>query len=439
MSVTVEKLDNLERKVILSLNWDDIKAKVNARMKVAQKRARVDGFRPGKAPLKMIDAMYGYGIRDEVLNEMTNKAFEELIVAEKLKVAGLKSLSALEEAEQDDDKVYKIAVVFEEYPEIKIGDLAAQEVTKVSTEIGEAEIDKTVEILRQQRTRFNHVDRVAQNNDRVIIDFAGKIDGEAFAGGTADNYAFMLGKEQMLPDFEAGVLGMKENDIKEVSVTFPEDYQSKDVAGKTAVFTITLKNVSEAVLPEVNEEFAKSLGIADGDVSKMRAEIKKNVEREVNRRVNEMTKESAINALLAATPIEVPSTIVAEESKNLAERMKENFAAQGMDNKDLNLPLEMFNDQAKRRVSISLAMGELVREQKLEPTEEQIKKIVTEFADSYEDPQEVIDWYFSDRKNLQGPTSLAIEQNVVDYILSKAKVTDKTMSFDEVMGQQVQA
>lgn len=439
MSVTVEKLDNLERKVILSLNWDDIKAKVNARMKVAQKRARVDGFRPGKAPLKMIDAMYGYGIRDEVLNEMTNKAFDELIVAEKLKVAGLKSLSALEEAEQDDDKVYKIAVVFEEYPEIKIGDLAAQEVTKVSTEIGEAEIDKTVEILRQQRTRFNHVDRAAQNNDRVIIDFAGKIDGEAFAGGTADNYAFMLGKEQMLPDFEAGVLGMKENDVKEVSVTFPEDYQSKDVAGKTAVFTITLKNVSEAVLPEVNEEFAKSLGIADGDVSKMRAEIKKNVEREVNRRVNEMTKESAINALLAATPIEVPSTIVAEESKNLAERMKENFAAQGMDNKDLNLPLEMFNDQAKRRVSISLAMGELVREQKLEPTEEQIKKIVTEFADSYEDPQEVIDWYFSDRKNLQGPTSLAIEQNVVDYILSKAKVTDKTMSFDEVMGQQVQA
>lgn len=439
MSVTVEKLDNLERKVILSLNWDDIKAKVNARMKVAQKRARVDGFRPGKAPLKMIDAMYGYGIRDEVLNEMTNKAFEELIVAEKLKVAGLKSLSALEEAEQDDDKVYKIAVVFEEYPEIKIGDLAAQEVTKVSTEIGEAEIDKTVEILRQQRTRFNHVDRAAQNNDRVIIDFAGKIDGEAFAGGTADNYAFMLGKEQMLPDFEAGVLGMKENDVKEVSVTFPEDYQSKDVAGKTAVFTITLKNVSEAVLPEVNEEFAKSLGIADGDVSKMRAEIKKNVEREVNRRVNEMTKESAINALLAATPIEVPSTIVAEESKNLAERMKENFAAQGMDNKDLNLPLEMFNDQAKRRVSISLAMGELVREQKLEPTEEQIKKIVTEFADSYEDPQEVIDWYFSDRKNLQGPTSLAIEQNVVDYILSRAKVTDKTMSFDEVMGQQVQA
>lgn len=439
MSVTVEKLDNLERKVILSLNWDEIRTKVNARMKAAQKRARVDGFRPGKAPLKMIDAMYGYGIRDEVLNELTHKAFEELIVSEKLKVAGLKSLTALEDAEQDDEKVYKIAVVFEEFPEIKIGDLSTQEVTKITTEIGETEIDKTVEILRQQRTRFNHVEREAQNNDRVIIDFNGKIDGEDFAGGSAENYAFMMGKEQMLPDFEAGVIGMKENEVKEVFVTFPEDYQSKDVAGKTAIFTITLKNVSEAVLPEVNEEFAKSLGIEDGDISKMRTEIKKNVEREVNRRVNEMTKESAINALLAATPIEVPSSIVAEEAKNLAEQMKENFAAQGMDSKDLNLPLEMFNDQAKRRVSISLAMGELVRDQKLEPTEEQIKKIVSEFADSYEDPQEVIDWYYSDKKNLQGPTSLAIEQNAVDYILSKAKVTDKVMSFEEVMGQQARA
>lgn len=439
MSVTVEKLDNLERKVILSLNWDDIRAKVNTRLKVAQKRARVDGFRPGKAPLKMIDAMYGYGIRDEVLNEMTKKSFEEFIESEKLKIAGLKSLTALEESEQDDDKVYKIAVIFEEYPEIKIGDLTTQEVTKISTEIGEAEIDKTIEILRQQRTRFNHVEREAQNNDRVIINFAGKIDGETFAGGTAENYAFMLGKEQMLPEFEAGVIGMKEGEVKEVSVTFPEDYPSKDIAGKTAIFTITLNNVSGAVLPEVNEEFAKSLGIIDGDVNKMRTEIKKNVEREVNRRVNEMTKDSAINALLASTPIEVPSTVVAEEAKVLAERMKENFAAKGMDQKDLKLPLEMFNDQAKRRVSISLIMGELVRDQKLEPTEEQVKKIVAEFAESYEHPQEVIDWYYSDRKNLQGANSLAIEQNVVDYILSKAKVTDKTISFDEVMGQQVQA
>ena len=228
MSVTVEKLDNLERKIILALNWEDIRAKVNARMKVAQKRARVDGFRPGKAPLRIIDSMYGYGIRDEVLNEMTHKAFEDTIVAEKLKVAGLKSLTALEDADQDDEKVYKIAVVFEEFPEIKVGDLSNQEVTKFSTEIGDAEIDKTVDILRQQRTRFNHVEREAREGDRVIIDFAGKIDGETFAGGTAENYPFMLGKGQMLPDFEAGIAGMKEDDVKEVAVTFPEDYQSKE-------------------------------------------------------------------------------------------------------------------------------------------------------------------------------------------------------------------
>lgn len=439
MSVTVEKLDNLERKIVLALNWEDIRAKVNARMKVAQKRARIDGFRPGKAPLRIIDSMYGYGIRDEVLNEMTHKAFEELIVAEKLKVAGLKSLTALEDADQDDEKVYKIAVVFEEFPEIKLGDLSTQEVTKFSTEIGDAEIDKTVDILRQQRTRFNHVEREARNGDRVIIDFAGKIDGEVFAGGCAENYPFLLGKGQMLPDFEAGIAGMKEGDVKEVSVTFPEDYQSKDIAGKTAIFTITLKNVSEAVLPEVNEEFAKSLGIEDGDVQKMRAEIKKNVSREVNRRVSEMTKDSAINALLAATPVDVPSSMVTEEAKTMAARMKENFAAQGMDQKDLELPLDMFNEQASRRVAISLIMGELVREEKLEPSEEQVRNVINEFADSYEDPQEVIDWYYSDKKNLQAPTSLAIEQNVVDYVLSKAKVADKVLTFDEVMGQQAQA
>ncbi|MCT6881879.1 MAG: trigger factor, partial [Snodgrassella alvi] len=242
-----------------------------------------------------------------------------------------------------------------------------------------------------------------------------------------------------LPDFETGIAGMKEGDVKEVSVTFPEDYQSKELAGKTAIFTITLKNVSEAVLPEVNEEFAKSLGIEDGDVEKMRAEIKKNVSREVNRRVSEMTKDSAINALLASTPIEVPTSMITEEAKSMAARMKENFAAQGMDQKDLDLPLDMFNEQASRRVAISLIMGELIREEKLEPSEEQVRKVINEFADSYEDPQEVIDWYYSDKKNLQVPTSLAIEQNVVDYVLSKAKVSDKVLTFDEVMGQQAQA
>lgn len=440
MSVTVEKLENLERKVILALAWDDINAQVNTRLKKAQKRARVDGFRPGKAPLKMIDSMYGAGIRDEVLNELAQKAFyDDVVVSEKLKVAGLKSLNALEDAEQNDDKAFKIAAVFEVYPEIKVGDLAEQNVTKITTEIGDAEVDKTIDILRKQRTRFNRVEREAQNGDRVIIDFAGQIDNQPFEGGSAENYPFLLGNGQMLPEFEAGVVGMKEGDVKEVSVTFPEDYQGKEVAGKTAVFTITLKNVAEPVLPEVNEDFAKSLGIADGDVAKMRAEVKKNISREVNRRISEMTKDSVFDALLAVTPFDVPQALIAEEAKHLANRMKENFAAQGMNAQDLNLSLDMFSEPAKRRVAVSLIIAQLMEDEKLQATDEQIKKVVDDFAESYEDPQEVIDWYFRDKKNLQGPTSLAVEQNVVDYVLGKAKVTDKVLSFDEVMNQQVQA
>lgn len=437
MSVTVEKLENLERKIILALPWDEINTKVAADLRKTQKRAKINGFRPGKAPMKMIESMYGAGVRDEVMNEAAQNAFYDTIVEEKLKVAGLKGLQAVED--NDDSAVIKVAATFEVYPDIKIGDLAAQEVTRVTTEVGDAEIDKTIDILRQQRTRFNRVEREAKNGDRVIIDFSGKIDGQPFAGGSAENYPFLLGKGQMLPEFEAGILGMKEGDVKEVSVTFPEDYQSKDVAGKTAVFTISLKNVAEAVLPEVNADFAESLGIANGDIDKMREEINKNVSREIKRRVGEMTKESAMNALLASTPTEVPQVLVDQEARHLAEQMKQNLRQQGMDENQLNLPLSMFNDSARRRVALSLIMAQLIEDEKLDPTEDQIKAVVDEFAESYEDPKEVIDWYYHDKKNLQGPTSLAVESNVVDYILSKSKVTEKKLSFDEVMGQQAQS
>ena len=330
-----------------------------------------------------------------------------------------------------------MAAIFEVFPEVTVGDLSAQEVEKVTAEVGDAEIDKTIEILRQQRTRFNHVEREAQNGDRVIIDFEGKIDGTPFDGGASQNYPFVLGNGQMLPEFEAGVLGLKAGESKDVEVNFPEDYHGKDVAGKTAVFTITLSNVSEAALPEVDEQFAKALGIADGDVAKMREEVKKNVSREVARRTAEQTKEAVMEALLKATEIQLPKALVAEEAARLAAEMKQNFVNQGMaDAANLDLPADMFNEQAERRVALGLILAKLVEENKLEPTEEQIKGVVSEFADSYEDPQEVIDWYFADQQRLQGPTSLAIEANVVDFVLGKAKVNEKALSFDEVMGAQ---
>lgn len=435
MSVTVETLENLERKVVLSLPWSEINAETDKKLKQTQRRAKIDGFRPGKAPLKMIAQMYGASAQNDVINELVQRRFYDVAVAQELKVAGFPRFEGVEE--QDDKESFKVAAIFEVFPEVVIGDLSAQEVEKVTASVGDAEVDQTVEILRKQRTRFNHVEREARNGDRVIIDFEGKIDGEPFAGGASKNYAFVLGASQMLPEFEAGVVGMKAGESKDVTVNFPEDYHGKDVAGKTAVFTITLNNVSEATLPEVDADFAKALGIADGDVAKMREEVQKNVSREVERRVNEQTKESVMNALLKAVELKAPVALVNEEAARLANEMKQNFVNQGMANAaNLDLPLDMFKEQAERRVSLGLILAKLVDENKLEPTEEQIKAVVANFAESYEDPQEVIDWYYADPSRLQAPTSLAVESNVVDFVLGKAKVNEKALSFDEVMGAQ---
>ena len=433
MDVTVENLEGLNRKITLALPWEGIRAAVDKKLSQTQRKAKVQGFRPGKAPLKMVDAMYGADIRNEVLNDAVVKAFYEVVEAQKLRVAGLPRFNEVEN--QDDENTFKIDAQFEVFPEVKVGDLSAQEVEKATTEVSDAEVDKTIEILRGQRTRYNHVERAAQKEDRVIIDFAGKIDGEAFDGGSAENYPFVLGQGQMLPEFEAGVEGLKEGESKDVEVSFPEDYHGKEVAGKTAVFTITLRNVSAATLPEVDEEFAKQLGIVDGDVAKMRDEVKKNVSREVNRRVAEKNKAAVMDALLAVTEFDVPAALVQEETGRMMQDARQNFINQGFDAKQLpELPADMFTEQATRRVKLGLILAQLVEEQQLQPTNDDIRDIVAEFAESYEDPAEVIEWYMGDAERQQGPAALATEAKVVEFVLAKAKVTDKALSFDEVMG-----
>lgn len=433
MDVTVENLEGLNRKITLALPWEGIRAAVDKKLSQTQRKAKVQGFRPGKAPLKMVDAMYGTDIRNEVLNDAVVKAFYEVVEAQKLRVAGLPRFNEVEN--QDDENTFKIDAQFEVFPEVKVGDLSAQEIEKASTEVSDAEVDKTIEILRGQRTRYNHVERAAQKEDRVIIDFAGKIDGEAFDGGSAENYPFVLGQGQMLPEFEAGVEGLKEGESKDVEVSFPEDYHGKEVAGKTATFTITLRNVSAATLPEVDEEFAKQLGIVDGDVAKMRDEVKKNVSREVNRRVAEKNKAAVMDALLAVTEFDVPAALVQEETGRMMQDARQNFINQGFDAKQLpELPADMFTEQATRRVKLGLILAQLVEEQQLQPTNDDIRDIVAEFAESYEDPAEVIEWYMGDAERQQGPAALATEAKVVEFVLGKAKVTDKALSFDEVMG-----
>lgn len=423
--------ESLERKVTVSLSWLDINAETDKKLKQTQRRARVDGFRPGKAPLKMIASMYGASIQNDVLNDLAQAQFNKVAQEQNLRIAAVTGIEPVENQEKLDE--FQVIFVYETYPDIQVADLSALEIEKVVAEVGDKEVDNTIEILRKQRTRYNRVEREAQNGDRVIIDFKGKIDGVAFDGGSSKNYPFVLGQGQMLPEFENGVLGLKEGESKDVEVSFPADYHGKDVAGKTAVFTITVHNVAAAELPEVDEQFTKALGIADGDVAKMREEVKKNVGREVKRRVAAQNTDAVMKALREAHSFALPQTFVKDEAQRLAEEMKQNFAQQGLDTASFNLPADMFIERAEERVALGLLLPVIIEQNNLKATEEQIKTLVAEFADSYEDPQEVIDWYFADPSRLAGVTNLAVEANVVDFVLSKAKVTEKTVSFDEVM------
>ena len=430
MQVQLETLSGLERRMSIALPLAAIDAQVADRLKRVARTAKIQGFRPGKAPAKIIEANYGAQVREEVLGEQVQQSFYKAAVEQKLRVAGYPRF----EPAEGDAETFKFSASFEVYPEIVIGELAGKEIEKPNTEVTDAEIDKTVDILRKQRTRFNRVEREAANGDRVIIDFKGTIDGVAFEGGSSENFPFMLGQGQMLPEFEAGIVGAKEGETKTVEVNFPADYHGQDVAGKTAVFEITVKNVAAAELPEVNEEFAKLLGIADGDVAKMRAEIRKNVEREVKRRLSAQVKENVMQALIDVTPIDLPKALVDLEVGRLMDQARQDLQQRGMKLQDMPLPADLFTKQAERRVALGLILAQVVEANQLEAKPEQVKALVEEFAESYEQPQDVIDWYYAEAGRLEGPTSMVLEDNVVEFVLGRANVVQKDVSFETLMG-----
>ncbi|WP_024303138.1 trigger factor [Pseudogulbenkiania sp. MAI-1] len=432
MQAQLETLSNLERRMNIALPMAAIDAQVTERLKNMARKAKIQGFRPGKAPLKIVEMNYGAQVREEVLGEQVQQGFYQAVSEQKLRVAGYPRFEPV--ADEGDKDSFKFAASFEVYPEVKVGELAGKEIEKPVTPVTDAEIEKTIDILRKQRTRYERVEREAAAGDRVIIDFKGSIDGVLFDGGSAENFPFVLGQGQMLADFEAGVTGMKEGEVKNIEVVFPEDYHGKDVAGKTAVFEITVKNVAAALLPEVNEEFAKLLGIADGDIEKMRAEIKKNVEREVKRRLQAAVKENVMQALLDVTEIELPKALVQLEVGRLIDQARRDMEARGLKVKDMPFPPELFQQQAERRVALGLILAEVVAANQLEAKPEQIKAMIEEFAESYEHPEEVVAWYYASPERIEGPTSMVLEDNVVEFVLSKANVVEKETSFDALMG-----
>ncbi|MCH8619078.1 trigger factor [Undibacterium sp. TS12] len=449
MATAVETLDKLERRLTISFPIADVQSEVEKRLKVRARTAKAPGFRPGKVPMKMVAAQYGYQIETEVLNDKVGQAFAAAANENKLRVAGYPSIEPKSGADVAEGSL-AFDATFEVYPEITVGDLAAAEVEQVKSDVTDVEIEKTIDILRKQRVHF-HVkgeqgahgdggaDQSAQNGDRATVDFVGKIDGVEFAGGKADDFVFVLGEGRMLPEFEAATIGLKVGESKTFPLSFPEDYHGKDVAGKTAEFTITLKKLEWAHLPEVDSEFAKMLGVEDGDLVKMRADIKENLEREVRGRVKAKTKESVMDALVKVVAFDVPKTLVAQDGERLAEMTRQDMAQRGMNVKDVPFPADLFAAQAERRVRLGLILAELVKANNLQATTEQIKAQVEDFAQSYEDPQQVVKYYFSDRNRLAEVEALVLEENVVNYVLGKAKVTDKVLPFDELMGNNAQA
>lgn len=432
MQAQLETLSGLERRLNIALPMTDIDAKVLERLKRVARTAKIQGFRPGKAPIKIVEQNYGLQVREEVLGEQVQQNFYRAVAEQKLRVAGYPRFEPV--ASEGDESSFKFAATFEVYPEVKVGDLAGKEVEKPVTQVTAAEVDKTIDVLRKQRTRFARVERAAAEGDRVIIDFKGTIDGEAFAGGSSDNFPFVLGQGQMLADFETGVTGMKEGESRDVNVAFPADYHAEELAGKAAVFAITVKNVAEAQLPELNEEFAKQLGVADGNVEAMRAEIEKNIQREVKRRLQARVKENVMSALIDVTEIELPKALIELEVGRLMEQARRDLESRGIKAKDMPLPAELFTQQAERRVALGLILGEVVKANQLDAKPEQIKAIIEEFAESYEEPADVVKWYYESPDRLEGPTSMALEDNVVSFVLEKAKVNEKEVSFDELMG-----
>ena len=435
MTVTVETLEKLERRITLTLPVLNVQSEVQARLKKLARTVKMDGFRPGKVPMNVVTQRYGYSVHYEVMNDKVGEAFANAANEAKLRVAGQPRIT---EKESSPEGELAFDAVFEVYPDVKINDLSGAEVQKVKSEVTDAAVDKTLDILRQQRRTFAQrpQDASAATGDRVTVDFEGKIDGEPFAGGKAEDFQFIVGDGQMLKEFEDATKGMKSGESKTFQMAFPADYHGKDVAGKTADFMVTVKKIEAAHLPEVNEAMAKSLGIADATVEGLRTDIRKNLEREVKVRLLSRNKQAVMDALIAVSELDLPTSAVQAEINRLKEGTRADLKQRGMkDAETTPMPDDIFRPQAERRVRLGLVVAELVRANDLQAKPEQIKAHIEELAASYEKPAEVMRWYYGDNNRLAEVEAIVMENNVTDFVLSRAKISESSLSFDDLMAQ----
>jgi len=420
----------LERNLKVSVPIQQIEAEIGTRLKELARTVKMQGFRPGKVPLKMVERQYGFQVRQEVLSESVQKSFTEAVKNQNFRVAGYPRFQPV--SEHATDRV-EFTATFEVYPEIVVGDLSANRVARPKTEVSEADVDATIETLRRQRAPFAPVERGARLGDMVNIDFDGRIGGEAFNGGEGRNFGVVLGEGRMLPDFEGPLAGMKAGEVKTIEFTFPEEY-AEAVKGKHVVFAVTMNHVNEAQLPAVDEAFARSLGVENGDVARMRAEIRANIERETRKKIQAKVKEQVMDGLVAASRFEVPRALVESEIERLRQQATSELQSRGMTTDSEGLPADLFADRAARRVKLGLAIADLVKANGLTPRPEQVRAVITEHAETFEQPEQMVRWFYSQPERLAEIEAVVMEDNVVEWAMARMQVVDEPVAFEDLMG-----
>ena len=436
MSVNVETLDKLERKLVLNVPAESIQFEINKRLQKLARSVKMDGFRPGKVPMNVVTKQYHASVQQEVMNEKVGRAFYDAVTEAGLNVAGQPTINQLPVTSATE---MQFEALFEVFPEVQIGEIAQAEVEKIDAEVDDSAVERTLDILRKQRRTFAQrpADQAAADGDRVTVDFEGKIDGEVFEGGKAEDFQYMVGEGQMLKEFEDAVRGMKVGESKTFPLTFPEEYHGKEVAGKTADFLVTLKKVEAGQLPEVDGTLAKQLGVQDGSVETLRADIRKNLNREVKARLKSRNKNAVMDALIKVADLELPKVTVEAEISSMMDNARADMQKRGVkDVSNVQLPPDLFRNLAERRVRLALIVSSLVQQNKLQATPEQVKAHIEDLAASYEKPEEVVRWYQADPRRLSEIEAIVTEDNVTSFVLEKAKVTEKKVGFDELMARQ---
>lgn len=436
--VSVEPLGALQRRLNASISQQQVRGEVEARLKRLGRTAKAPGFRPGKVPFKILEQQYGAQVEEEVMGDALQRSFSEAARANNLRVAGYPNFDIKPADPAAADIEY--SATFEVYPEIAIGDVSQQPLERVAYALTDADVDATIATLQKQRATYEPVQRAVQGDDQVKIDFAGKMNGVPFEGGEASNFTVVLGQGRMLPDFERGIVGMSVGETRSFDMVFPEDYHGKDVAGKPVTFTITLHAVDAPKLPEINAEFALALGIADGDIGKLRSEIRENLRREVERRIKGLNKNNVMDLLLKVCTLDVPKALLDSEVKSLMQQAMADMQERGIKiPKGMTLPPDMFTERAEKRVKLGLILAELVKLHDLAARPEQVKALIQDYAQSFERPEEVVKWHYSDPSRLHEAESMVLEDNVVAWATGHARVADKAMDFNELMGRSDEA